>query len=112
MRSLRDFLSERIIFGLSVIAGYLTLATLILTGTAHDKGVSDTMQGVIIGALATSLTNIIASSFRTDKIDQQRAATADTAVTALAAATPAAPAPVQPVAVVNAVSDPVPVQQA
>jgi len=91
-----DFISERMIFGVLTIVGYLTLATLILTGYAASKGVSDTMQGVVLGAMGAGIPLILQATFRTDRIDQTRAETASTMATALAVSTPAATPPTPP----------------
>lgn len=99
-----DWLSERMVFGILVIIGYLTLATLILTGYAASKGVSDTMQGVVLGAMGAGIPLILQATFRTDRVDKVNANTMATLASTAAATTP------QAVTVTNPVSDPVNVQ--
>lgn len=69
----KDFLSERIIFGVLIILGFLlataTAAFLPIVGASHDV-----VTGAV-GTLGTALGMVVQAVFRTDKTDKQ---TADT----------------------------------
>lgn len=93
---LGDFLSERILFGLLIIGGYLALIAWALN--LHlDQG-QLTIASTGLGVLGTAIGAIVAAIWRTDRADKQNASTMATLANTVAAQSPnpQPPAPIPP----------------
>lgn len=70
---IRDFLSERMVFGLLIVLGFLgaqTVLTLVKIPAENANLISQ-----CVGALCASIGVIVAAVFKTDKVDRQNADT-------------------------------------
>lgn len=76
--NLREAVSERMVFGLIILAGWLALLAIVIF-----HGVDGPVRDLVIaalGALASQAGQIVQSVFKTDRVDRQNAeATADLA---------------------------------
>lgn len=103
-----DFFSERMIFGLLIIGGYLFCMGMLVSHEKLDPANLNLLsQGV--GALGTAVGVIVAAIWKSDKMDRQ---VADTAAV-LAAKAPdlsSSGTGSTPVTVVNTTTEPVPVK--
>lgn len=92
----KDFLSERMVFGLLIVCGYLGCMVVLAMGGLTKDGLPPAVQNLIaqgMGTLGTAVGVIVAAIWKNDRTDRQNADTMASLAATAASAPPATPAP-------------------